>query len=710
MDENWEFVRRRAGRAWVRFLATHDNAERVDLPHCWNAEDTFQDGIAYYRGPGAYRRTVECPGDVPQGAAWLCAEGFYGVGDVWINGRRVARVDGQYMGFSLPVAGLLNAGARSQVAIRLTNRCSRWVLPGIRNPDFLLHGGLAGRVWVEFAGAVHLDERETQARAAVTATGRARLDVAAHAVNAGSRSGRTQTVWRVEDSDGAEVHRQTSRESVVNPGQRFVHVATLEDSPVRLWAPDHPCLYTVIGCLLADGVPVDETRRRIGFRSAEFRPDQGFFLNGEKLLLRGCNRHECLPGVGNALSDAMHRADARAIREMGLNFVRLSHYPQSPAFLDACDEMGVMVYAELASWKSVRNGLWLSRALRQFGDMIRRDRHHPSVVLWGMGNEARARRAYLRLRALARELGPDRPVTYAENHLYRARRGRTIGLADVWGCNYELDRLEEGRDAARLRTVIVSECSNAPHAVRGDPAAERGQISQLAADLPRIEECPFSAGFALWCFNDYPTLRKGRYMRFCGVVDAWREPKLAAAWLRARYGATPYIRIAADWSEDVGLHGATRRVDIFSTCAPVELRVNGRCVHTAGDRGHHALTVRFEPGRIEAVDARDGSVGDAIDSFGSARGLVLARSEGEAADAPRTLRLRVVDCAGHWVRDWSGEARVTVRGDARVFPYRADAVRILGGSARIHVDVAAPGRSGTWSAEAPGLDPAVLRL
>ena len=154
-----------------------------------------------------------------------------------------------------------------------------------------------------------------------------------------------------------------------------------------------------------------------------------------------------MPGFGNALPVQQHRQDALLIKQMGCNFVRLSHYPQHPAFLDACDELGILVYAEIATWKSVRTGRWLKSACRQMRDMIRRDRNHPSIILWGMGNESRSRKAYAALREIAEQEDGTRAVTYAENHLYRAKREKTVGIPDVWGCNYELDALEEGRDA-----------------------------------------------------------------------------------------------------------------------------------------------------------------------------------------------------------------------------------------------------------------------
>jgi beta-galactosidase len=246
-----------------------------------------------------------------------------------------------------------------------------------------------------------------------------------------------------------------------------------------------------------------------------------------------------MPGYGSALPHAQHRRDAETIKGMGLNAVRLAHYPQHPAFLDACDELGILVYAEIATWKSVTTGKWLDAAERQLRGMILRDRHHPSIILWGLGNESRSRAAYERLGDIAHELDPDRFTIYAENHLYRAKRENALNLVDVWGCNYELDVLDEVPDYCATGVALVSECSNSPHAVRGDTAMEQDQVERITRDLDTIAAHPACAGFFIWSFQDYATLRKKRYIRHCGLVDAWREPKKAALMLKERFGDKP---------------------------------------------------------------------------------------------------------------------------------------------------------------------------
>jgi hypothetical protein len=528
LDHDWEFVRRRASRSWLRTAGDGG----VNLPHCWNERDAFQPGLAYYRGWGSYRRTFSLdanPVECADSYQWfLVSEGFYGTGDVWLNGRKLGAVDGQYLGFRFDVTNALVRDGLNRLGIRLTNRCRSDVLPGIRMPDFLLYGGLSGRIWLERIPMTHIEDVCVRTQVGTDGQTVATID---HAVVGADVVG-CRLAWRILDASGVEVA------GVSVPLKRGrVDLCLVVPDP-QVWDVDAPCLYQAEGAIWSGETIVDRVTLRFGVRSAEFRYGAGFFLNGRRVWLRGCNRHESMPGFGRALPLWMHREDAELIKAMGLNFVRLSHYPQHPSFLDACDELGILVYAEIASWKSVRGGRWLTKACRQMEDMVRRDRHHPSVILWGMGNEGRHRRAYRRLHSLCKQLDPDRAVTYAENHLYRARRKGTLGIPDVWGVNYELESIDEAARAARLNSVVISECSNYPHTERGNRDAEQQQIAIMRRDLSEIESKPSVAGFALWCFNDYATLRKERFRRYSGVVDAWRLPKASAYWLSLRFGGS----------------------------------------------------------------------------------------------------------------------------------------------------------------------------
>jgi hypothetical protein len=605
LNDGWQFVRGRMSRKW---LAEASVAPNVTLPHCWNEHDGFQEGVAYYRGWGSYRRVFRArrPADGAEEARWfLESDGFYGTGEVLFNGRRLGAVDGQYLGFRMEVTAVLRFDEPNVLGIRLTNRCGRDVLPGLRMPDFLLYGGLSGEIRLVREPALRLNGRDLVVRCTAVGDARADVTVAWGLDGAGNVQAGDTVEWRLTAPDGGDAGRvETVLVAGQDRGMAVFHVLR----PQR-WGIEMPQRYQAEGRLMRGGRVLDSLLQPFGVRSAEFRPGQGFFLNGERVELRGCNRHESMPGFGRALPRWQHEEDARLLKAMGLNFVRLSHYPQHPAFLEACDRLGILVYAELASWKSVRGGGWLRRARLQLAAMIRRDRNHPCVILWGIGNEGRHAGAFRVLYELCKALDPSRPVTYAENHLYRARRCGTVGLPDVWGLNYEFDAMEEGIAASRLRCAVVSECSNYPHTRRGDADAERIQLDTVKGDLERMAGRMAVAGFALWCFNDYATLRKKRYRRFSGVMDGWRTPKAAARWLSSTYGdgrlaAADRPDPAAGPGAAVVLEYAGGEVEEGGGTAAVQVRVMDAQGRQSAWTGELTAGVTSGPGRIRSFDGR----------------------------------------------------------------------------------------------------------
>lgn len=688
LSTGWSFVPDRTSRRRLGH-PPDPNLPLVDLPHSWNEHDTFQEGVVYRQGWGTYQREFTVPSrpGMSSGTRWhLCSEGFYGTGDIYLNGRLLASVDGRYIGFREDVTALLRTDDINRVAVRLNNRSSRGVLPGIRDPDFLLHGGLSGRVWMECLPAVHFLRDDFWCSGRIHETvGTARC--AFSVVNTGNTPARLSAHAVLRDSDGATLSEQAIRLEIgpgnVLSGQEIL----LPAAPLKPWSPDSPCLYLLSVSLVVDGRACDELSRHIGFRSAEFRPGAGFFLNGERVELHGCNRHESIPGFGQALPASLHMEDAVRIRRLGLNFVRLSHYPQHPAFLDACDRQGLLVYAEIATWKSVRGyGAWLRAACRQMRDMILRDRSHPSIILWGMGNEARSRRAYRKLQSIAAELDPDRPTTYAENHLHRARRSRTTGIPDVWGSNYELDLLAEGAAASRLNVAVVSEMSNYPPGVRGDRLRELEQVALIETDIKRLGSDARLAGFALWCWNDYATIRKDRYFRHCGIVDAWRMAKPSAWLMEAMYSQRPFLRLCGDWSK--ACDAEERDIHVFTNRSRVTFSLNGMPVAELNPGQPHAIVrVKYQPESLTAVaEGTAGPIRFSLPAHGAAVRLLVEPEmrEGSAADRDTVpFIVRTVDSEGNTAEDQSGHVTVTVTGPGRLRAYTPrNEVRIGAGVGR----------------------------
>ena len=710
----WEFVRRRVGRGWLR--GRDDGGEMVDLPHCWNDRDTFQYGRRSYSGFGAYRRELDLPAP-PGGGFWrLRSEGFYGIADVWLDGARLARVDGQFLGFDIDLPDSLAAGPHV-LAVRLDNLFHRNVLPGKRDPDFLLHGGLAGRLWIEWVPALHIDTGHVEVVCTPDPDGAELLDLRCAIEGLESPKKNGQLSWTVTTADGAPI----AAAEPVPIGDGAVAVSTTVPKPC-FWSPDDPQLYWAECRLETDDGCADVVRVRFGMTRAEFRPRRGFFLDGTRVDLHGCNRHEAIPGFGSALPPELQRADAELLKDYGCNFVRLSHYPQHPAFLDACDELGIMVYAEIATWKSVRSSRgWRRAARRQMRDLILRDRHHPSVILWGMGNESRSRKAYLELLAIANELDPKRPVTYAENNLYRARRQHTIGLPDVWGINYELDVLEDACASSRLENVIVSECCNHPRSIKGETGEELAQVAAVEADWESMADRPYVAGHAVWSLADYATEHRKRYRRLTGLFDAWRRPKMAAELFRARYGGEPFIALFITPPGPKAASSRFRRVlvpegstegdcelHIFTNCDLVKLQRDGEDLAVLEGAIHFVVVFNRDFEEISAEGTRNGTRRRrSINRHRQAARVAVAIEENEA-EPRRTLavNLSIRDAAGEVVPDWNGHVRLDTRGPARLHAYTADNEALIArGEGRAYLTTSTPEGEVLVAATADGLEP-----
>jgi hypothetical protein len=532
--------------------------------------------------------------------------------------------------------------------------------------------------------------------------------VAAQLVNDGALARRVALIWEVRAPQlpGHPVRtllRAVGETAVAARATVACRLALRLPRAAR-WRPETPWLYESRLTACADDGSQDGVERAFGVRRLECRPGLGFFCDGGRIELRGCNRHEQVPGFGNALPAALHRLDAQAIRAAGLNFVRLSHYPQAPEFLDACDQAGVWAMPELASWKSVRGGRWLRHAERQLARLVRRDRHHPCVLLWCLGNESRHRRAYMRLDAIAKRLDHEqRPTLYAENHLHRARRSRTLGLTDVWGVNYELEMIDAGRTAARRHCVLVTECSNAPYALRGDRAAEAQQRAQLSEDLERAAGAD---GFAVWSFNDYATQRKQRFMRYSGILDGWREPKLAARWLAARANERPVLGVWCDWS---AAGAPARAVCLVTNCEQVSrvtlsvwpppprgqsggerYAVHEPLLFATSRIFFHEMTLPFDGQPLRLCGTWRGQrVVCCVDPWDPAADLRLCLEtvETDTAGGERVaaLGVQIVDGAGRSVRDFNGEAEVRLSGRARAALLGGRLLPVRNGTARLFV-------------------------
>ena len=674
LNHGWEYREGKAAGSWFSTPPSSGSAT-TRLPHTWNQHDTFQVGVAYRRGYGSYRRRFHMPGSVetPGEPRWfICSEGFYGTAEIFVDGRSLVKADGQFLGFDVDVTAHLPSADSHVLGIRITNRCSLKVLPGIRMPDFVLHGGLAGHCWLVGLPSLRILREETWVRIREITSNRAQADLLCAVVNQTNLPRKVRARWRIVTPQGGKELQFESGAVEVPPGGRLPVELTgkVLDDPVR-WHPSSPELYAIDVELVEESV-VDRVSFRTGIRTAEFTRD-GFYLNGTRLMLRGCNRHESIPGMGSAMTTGLHRLDAELLHEYGCNFVRLSHYPQHPAFLDACDELGILVYAEIATWKSVRGGGWLKNAKIQMRDLVRRDRHHPSVILWGLGNESRHRKAYVELGDVCLKLDDTRPTVYAENHLYRGRRHDTLSIPDVLGLNYEINEIEEAERESKRGSVVISECSSHP-TPRGAFEEQVAQVEMVLRDWSLIGDRACLAGYALWCYNDYATLRKKRYVRHSGIVDAWRIPKLSAFLMQAVNEDRPCLAVAGDWSEIA--ERTARELHVFSNCGEISIKTAGEEKATLRANPHAVCRVDFSGETLVAEGEWEGQpILFHLEPWGRETAfLAMTPKPRWDLDEIAWIDVQAVDAQGRPALDYNGEAHVTVDGPGQARCYRADDV------------------------------------
>jgi beta-galactosidase len=359
---------------------------------------------------------------------------------------------------------------------------------------------------------------------------------------------------------------------------------------IQLWDPENPHLYDVVVTLFLDGKPLHDYAARIGFREARFDVD-GFFLNGERTRLFGLDRHELYPYVGFSAPDRLLRRDAEILRrDFNCNAVRCSHYPQSQAFLDACDELGLMVWEEIPGWQYIGDESWQNQALRDVEGMVRRDRNHASIIVWGVRiNESHNRPAlYQRTRALAKSLDDSRPTSGS----------MTVRSTENWRQDvYAYDDYHSAPDGS---VGIYAPLPDVPYMLAetvgqfnyggkgfgrkyrraGDPALQAQQALFHAQAHDKAAANPRCAGVIAWCAFDYASLMNSYHAVKCpGVADGFRIPKLGAAFYLAQVDPAVRPVIEPDFSWDFGPRtpgGPGEHAAIFSNCDRLEVLIDGR--------------------------------------------------------------------------------------------------------------------------------------
>jgi len=655
LDEGWNFHLGDVAGAQDPAVAP-EGWRPVRLPHDWSialaidpsAPAGGSDGF-FPAGVGWYRRALAVP------AAWahrhveLEFEGVAGLAEVWLNGQRLGSHAYAYTPFQFDLTPYLRPGTDNLLSVRVDNSAqpaARWYSgSGLYRPVLL---------WI--TDPVHVAAGSVFAETAALTAGRATVRVRSAVVNETDTAHPVQIETTIRDERGLTVAAVVTAGPLEARGA-LATAPELQVAHPRPWSPDSPCRYQVVVRVRVDGRPTDEVTAWFGVRTIAVSAERGFELNGRPLKLLGGDVHHDNGVLGAAAFDRAEERKVELLQAAGFNAVRTAHNPPSVAFLEACDRRGLLVMDEIFDgWAKpkTRYDFSVHFADEWPGEVdawIRRDRNHPSVVLWSEGNEMfergdeNGRRIVREIAARIRALDPSRPLTAGVNNL--GKNGDWTNLdplfapLDVAGYNYELARAEADHARLPARVIVGTEVyQGAPFAdwsvVRAHPyvigafvwsaldyLGEAGLGRVFPGDQPARKP---------WEANMYPWHGAG-----CGDLDltGWRKPishyrnlvwdrgeRLYAAVGQPPPGGKPWN--LTPWSVAPALPawtwacapGTPLTVEVYSRHEAVRLTLNGRVIGeqptTAAEQFRATFTVPYAPGELRAVGLRHGQEAEQV--------------------------------------------------------------------------------------------------
>ncbi len=659
LNDNWKF--HKGGTEYANTPDFDDATwQRVNLPHTWNAQDPFDDDQTYFRGIGWYRKTFQLDPASKTKKVFLLFEGAYQVTDVYVNGDFAGEHKGGFTAFPFDITPYLNRekNAENVIAVQVNSAHNNFIPP--LSIGYALYGGIYRKAWLVATNDLHFSEINNNAQGVFISTPEvneqsASVKVKTSVINE-SQSKRTfQFVNTIFDKDGNSV-KSFSKEISLDAGSKVaITDSTTGIANPHLWSPEDPYLYKIETQLIEDGKVIDEVTNPIGFRWFHFDPQNGFFLNGKKYVLHGTNRHQDHQGKGDALSDEDHIRDMHIIKNMGVNFLRLAHYPQAPEVLRLADQLGIIIWEEIpvVDYMTIQPE-FLTNAENMLREMIHQNYNHPSIIIWGSMNEVllqsqygvriqrhtddadyvhRIREYAVKLDSTIRSEDPTRYTTmamhgsgdYAKYNLDNISQVKGRNIYDGWyggkvdGFGKYLDKLH---DEKPQEIVVISEYGagsdrqvNSSNPQRLDFTGEY-QRYYHESYLRQINARPWLGATAIWNQFDFSQPNIGGTIsneNQKGLLTWDRKYKDVYFLYKANWNPEPMVYIATrDWLHRAGNDDTKYNVDVYTNTKDVTFYLNGNKIGTAKPDDIHkcSFTVQLTDGDnlMEAVGKENGKV------------------------------------------------------------------------------------------------------
>lgn len=670
INRNWRYNRSFVEGAHAKDF--DDSAfERVVIPHTnvklpWHSFDDKD-----YEFVSIYRRRFRLPAEARGKRVYVDFEGAMTASTVWINGVKLGEYKGGYTPFSFDLTPHIDFEGENVLAVDLDSTERADIPPFGYQIDYLTFGGIYREVWLRVVPATFIENIFAKPKDVLS--GHPGLDVECYLRH--TEPSKEEMTVEAELLDGEQVVAKASKRVPAGAAadEPVAHTISFEPlSGIKLWDLNSPNLYTVRVTLRKKAEVLDEETRGIGFREATFT-DHGFELNGKIIKLRGLDHHQTFPFVGQAMPGRPQRSDARILRKkLKCNIVRTSHYPQSRHFLDACDEMGLLVLEEIPGWQHIGDEAWKLIAIDNVSRMVRRDWNHPSVILWGVRiNESKDDHDfYTRTNAVAHRLDPTRQtcgIRYFQSSEF---------LEDVFTMNDFGFPLLPPNHPRYLNTEFVGHTY---------PTKTIDQVERLTEHMLRharihnqLASNPQYAGGLGWCAFDYNThadFGSGDRICYHGVTDIFREPKPAAGFYKSQCDPADEIVLepAFHWArgdESIGFSKAW----VCSNCDHLKFYIADKLVAEADPNKTDFAHLRYSPFVVDLRHAV-GKWGDLrIEGYIDGKQVIVKTMSGRGVDQKFSL----VPDDSQLIADGADTTRVVFRVTdefGAIRPFANDAVK-----------------------------------
>jgi len=633
LNDDWLFKKGKIENGF-RIDLVESGFEKVNLPHTYNVSDSFDDRVGddsldityyYYRGPAWYRKQIFISDGDRGRRLILHFEGANAISKVWINQKYVGEHIGGYSEFQFDITDFVEYNNTNLIAVEVDNSYNYDVPP--HRADYTMYGGIYRDVYLHKLNETYIARQLITVKnpSARSASVSVNLTLTEHSRN----QGKYRVVSRVFGSGNEKVLECVKEVSTSGEKNEYVMDIGNIANP-KLWSPDSPNLYALSIELYRDEKLVDATRSKFGVRWFRFDANEGFFLNDKYLKLHGVNRHQDRQGFGNALSNAQHLEDMQMIKDVGANYLRLAHYQQDPAVLDACDSLGILVWEEIPVMTSVGKKKFKENALRMLTEMITQHYNHPSIIIWGLMNETVRTQPDNELpsnvelcRALnqrAKLLDPYRSTAqaqmssrgedilkYTDLRAWNRYFGWYYGVFEDFGLF-----MDEQKKAHPDQAFIISEYGADSklgfHKETSTTAdyTENWQLEFHKSHWKQISERKWIAGSTVWIMFDFGSDEKSgnnQHINQKGLVSFDRKPKDLFYFYQSEWASKPMIYIVSHtWKERKGTKNVPMKLEIFSNCDRAEVSLNGARLPTKTSKPFvWEVLYRDGTNKIEAV-------------------------------------------------------------------------------------------------------------